>query len=132
MHNFSLGLIIGIIIAFLAVLIMALHLRSIKKEKDKEIAKYKGIVHNMMKGEAEELKNIRAENEELRKANENLRVSLNAMREKPGRKEAERLQIMQKAIDRLMLNSPGFSTAWQSAVQESSEEIEAESEIVNK
>ena len=132
MHNFSLGLIIGIIIAFLAVLIMALRLRSIKKEKDKEIAKYKGIVHNMMKGEAEELKNIRAENEELRKANENLRVSLNAMREKPGRKEAERLQIMQKAIDRLMLNSPGFSTAWQSAVQESSEEIEAESEIVNK
>lgn len=131
MHNFSLGLIIGIIIAFLAVLIMALRLRSIKKEKDKEIAKYKGIVHNMMKGEAEELKNIRAENEELRKANENLRVSLNAMREKPGRKEAERLQIMQKAIDRLMLNSPGFSTAWQSAVQESSEEIEAESEIVN-
>ena len=61
--------------------------------------------------------------EELRKTNENLRVSLLAMREKPGRKELERLQVMQTAADRLVLNSPGFAPVWQAALKESEEEF---------
>ena len=56
--------------------------------------------------------------------NENLRVSLLALRDKPGRKEMQRLQILQKAADRLTLNSPGFGPVWQAALKESEEEFQ--------
>ena len=36
----------------------------------------------------------------------------------------QKLQIMQKAVDRLMLNSPGFATAWQVAMHDSEEEFQ--------
>ena len=77
-----------------------------------------------MELESDGLRKVKDENEELRKANENLRVSLMAMRDKPGRKEVQKLQIMQKAVDRLMLNSPGFATAWQVAMHDSEEEFQ--------
>ena len=72
---------------------------------------------------AEGLKKVKDENEELRKMNENLRVSLLALRDKPGRKEMQRLQILQKAADRLTINSPGFGPVWQAALKESEEEF---------
>ena len=62
--------------------------------------------------------------EELKKVNENLRVSLMALRDKPGRKEMQRLQVLQKAADRLTLNSPGFGPVWQAALKESEEEFQ--------
>ena len=67
---------------------------------------------------------LKAENEELKKANENLRITNAALAQKPGRAEVQRLQIYQKAVDRLIINSPGFGAAWQSALKESEDEFE--------
>ena len=47
-----------------------------------------------------------------------------ALRDKPGRKEMQRLQILQKAADRLTLNSPGFGPVWQAALKESEDEFQ--------
>jgi hypothetical protein len=56
--------------------------------------------------EAEGLSKLKAENESLKKANENLRITVNTYSQKPGRKEISRLQVYQLAVDRLTINSP--------------------------
>ena len=60
---------------------------------------------------------------ELKKQNENLRISLNTMSQKPGRKEMQRLDVYQTASERLSMNSPGFAPVWQAALKESEEEF---------
>ena len=76
-----------------------------------------------MEIESEGIEKLKKNNEELKTQNENLRISLQTMSQKPGRKEMERLQVYQKAVDRLTINSPGFGPAWQAALKESEEEF---------
>ena len=124
MQQFFIGLGIGIAIAAVVALYFSVRVGKVRKEKEAEVQKYKTMLSDRMELESDGLRKVKEENEELRKANENLRVSLLVMREKPGRKEVQKLQIMQKAVDRLTLNSPGFATAWQVAMHDSEEEFQ--------
>ena len=124
MQQFFIGLGIGIAIAAVVALYFSVRVGKVRKEKEAEVQKYKTMLSDRMELESDGLRKVKVENEELRKANENLRVSLLVMREKPGRKEVQKLQIMQKAVDRLTLNSPGFATAWQVAMHDSEEEFQ--------
>ena len=124
MQQFFIGLGIGIAFAAVVALYFSVRMGKVRKEKEDEVSKYKTMLSDRMELESEGLRKVKEENEELRKANENLRVSLLVMREKPGRKEVQKLQIMQKAVDRLTLNSPGFATAWQVAMHDSEEEFQ--------
>ena len=124
MQQFFIGLGIGLAVAAVVSLALSVRIGKVRKEKDGEVAKFKEMLSSRMELESEGLKKLKDENEELKKANENLRVSLLVMREKPGRKEVQKLQIMQKAVDRLTLNSPGFATAWQVAMHDSEEEFQ--------
>ncbi len=124
MQEFFIGLGIGIVAAAMIALYSSTRIGRIRKENKEEVAKLKDMLSMRMELESEGLRKVKEENEELKKINENLRVSLMAMREKPGRKEVQKLQIMQKAVDRLMLNSPGFATAWQVAMHDSEEEFQ--------
>ena len=69
-------------------------------------------------------KRLKSENEKLKKENENLRISIQTYSQKPGRKELQRLQVYQTAVDRLIINSPGFGAAWQAALKDSEIEFE--------
>ena len=81
------------------------------------------MLTSRMEIESEGVEKLKRSNEELKTQNENLRISLQTMSQKPGRKEIERLQVYQKAVDRLTINSPGFGPAWQAALKESEEEF---------
>jgi hypothetical protein len=74
--------------------------------------------------ESEGLSKLKEQNEELKKQNENLRITMNTYSQKPGRKELARLQVYQLAVDRLTINSPGFGAAWQAALKESEDEFQ--------
>ncbi len=124
MEMFIYGLGAGLIIAALVAFYFSLKIGKLNDAKNKEVQKYKDMLSDRMELEAEGLKKVREENEELKKMNENLRVSLLALRDKPGRKEMQRLQILQKAADRLTLNSPGFGPVWQAALKESEDEFQ--------
>lgn len=121
---FIYGILIGLAVAAVIAAVLSSRLSRVRKEKESEVQKYKTMLTDRMELEAEGLKKVKEENEELKRINENLRVSLMALRDKPGRKELQRLQVMQKAADRLTLNSPGFGPVWQAALKESEDEFQ--------
>jgi hypothetical protein len=60
----------------------------------------------------------------LRVENENLRVSIKAWQQKPGRQELRQLLVYDAAVRRLLETTPGFSMAWEAAVREAEAHME--------
>ena len=105
----------ALIAGLLVFMVMAVRLKNQKNQADREVARYKQMLTDSK---------LKKENEDLRKANENLRITVQTYSQKPGRKELQRLNVYQTAVDRLIINSPGFGAAWQAALKESEEEFE--------
>ena len=53
------------------------------------------------------------EMEALKKDNENLRISVKTLGQKPGRAELRQFNIYDNALRKMMLQAPGFSSAWE-------------------
>lgn len=123
MKEALIGLGVGLVIALFVYIWQKIGKGEIEKKSKAEIARLKGMLADRMDIESEGLTKLKAENEELKKANENLRITNANLMQKPGRAEVNRLHIYQQAVDRLVINSPGFGAAWQSALKESEEEF---------
>ena len=123
MNDFLTGLILGLAVAVVLAVVLALRNSAEKKRAGQEIEKYKKMLQDRMELESEGLNKLKSEVEDLRKQNENLRISLNTLSQKPGRKEIQRLDVYQTAAERLCMNSPGFAPVWQAALKESEEEF---------
>jgi len=124
MQNFLIGLGIGVVLAIVLVVVM-----SVKRHKEmlavkQESERLKRMLTDRMDLESEGLSKLKEQNDELKKQNENLRISLSTYSQKPGRKEVSRLHVYQLAVDRLTINSPGFGAAWQAALKESEDEFQ--------
>jgi MFS superfamily sulfate permease-like transporter len=124
MQNFLIGLAVGVVLAIVLVVTM-----SVKRHKEilattKENERLKRMLTDRMDLESDGVAKLKSENEELRKQNENLRITLGTYSQKPGRKEVSRLHVYQLAVDRLTINSPGFGAAWQAALKESEDEFQ--------
>ena len=124
MKEYLIGFAIGMAVALFVLVFQLMKRRSVVKEKNLEIKNLKDMINQRMDLESEGLSKLKNENEELKKKNENLRVTNANLMQKPGRAETRQLQIYQKAVDRLTINSPGFGAAWQSAIKESESEFE--------
>ena len=124
MENILYGLAAGLIIALIIYIVMAVKLKGAKSAAEKENARLRQMLSDRMELESEGVARLKKENEELRKNNENLRISMQTYAQKPGRKELQRLTVYQTAVDRLIINSPGFGAAWQAALKESEDEFE--------
>lgn len=123
MKEVLIGLGAGLIIAIIVYLWQKISRNDLEKKYKAEIARLKNLLADRMDIESEGVTKLRKENEELKKANENLRITNANLAQKPGRAEVQRLHIYQQAVDRLVINSPGFGAAWQSALKESEEEF---------
>lgn len=123
MKEVLIGLGIGLVIAIIVYIWQKVGKGEIEKKSKQEIARLKNLLADRMDIESEGVTKLRKENEELKKANENLRITNANLAQKPGRAEVQRLHIYQQAVDRLVINSPGFGAAWQSALKESEEEF---------
>ncbi len=125
MKEYLIGFGIGLLVALFVLIYQLLKRKSIVKEKNLEIKNLKEMLNQRMDLESDGLSKLKNENEDLKKKNENLRVTNANLMQKPGRAEIRQLQIYQKAVDRLIINSPGFGAAWQSALKDSESEFEA-------
>ena len=123
MKEILIGLGVGLVIALIVYIWQKIGKNEIEKKSKEEITRLKGMLADRMDIESEGLNKLKAENEELKKANENLRITNANLMQKPGRAAVNRLHIYQQAVDRLVINSPGFGSAWQSALKESEEEF---------
>ncbi|MGX8681303.1 MAG: hypothetical protein ACSW74_01460 [Spirochaetales bacterium] len=123
MKEVLIGLGVGLVIAIIVYIWQKVGKGEIEKKSKQEIARLKNLLADRMDIESEGVTKLRKENDELKKANENLRITNANLAQKPGRAEVQRLHIYQQAVDRLVINSPGFGAAWQSALKESEEEF---------
>jgi MFS superfamily sulfate permease-like transporter len=124
MQNFLIGLAVGVVLAIVLVVTM-----SVKRHREilvatKENERLKRMLTDRMDLEGDGIAKLKDQNEELKKQNENLRISLGTYSQKPGRKEVARLHVYQLAVDRLTINSPGFGAAWQAALKEGEDEFQ--------
>ena len=72
------------------------------------------------------MKKIKAEQENLRKENESLRVKVNALNEIPDRKLQRDLEVYARAEKRMLINAPGFAPAWETAKSDAHSELAEE------
>jgi uncharacterized membrane-anchored protein YhcB (DUF1043 family) len=61
----------------------------------------------------------------LKEQNENLRVNIAALQQRPGRAEARQLQILETAVARMREQAPGFAQAWEQAVRQATTDQDA-------
>lgn len=111
-------------IAFGGILSYLKSLLTIRKHK-KELNEYKEHLDRQMKITNAGSSNLVAELEKIKKENENLRVSVQTLNQKPGRAELRLLNIYDAALRKMMSQAPGFSTAWENSLQEAEREYEA-------
>jgi hypothetical protein len=90
-----------------------------------EVDKLRQHLHTQLeitaKGNEEQKKQV----EDLRLQNENLRILVQSLQQKPEQARARQLEVWQRAIERMQAGAPGFAPAWQAAVQEAESEIAA-------
>ena len=111
-------------IAFGAFLMYLKSLWTIRKHK-KELKEYKEHLDRQMKITDAGNTTLVTELEKLKTENENLRISVKSLGQKPGRAELRLLNIYDAALRKMMSQAPGFSTAWENSLQEAEREYEA-------
>jgi len=111
-------------IAFGGLLSYLKSLLTIRKHK-KELKEYKDHLDRQMKITNAGSSNLVTELEKMKKENENLRISIHTLNQKPGRAELRLLNIYDAALRKMMSQAPGFSTAWENSLQEAEREYEA-------
>ncbi len=117
---FGAGLAIGLLIALF---LWGSNIRS-RFLMQKEIAELKTHLQTHMSIHAKGYEEKDKEVEKLKKENENLRITVATLSNKPGRAELKMLATWDKAIRILTLQSPVFAPAWEMAVTEAKKEVE--------
>jgi hypothetical protein len=116
---FFIALYIGLFFALVIFIREKAHQRKLKKENEK----LKLHIQTKLEIESETNERMRKEIEELKNQNQNLRITVQSLGEKPGRREVKTLHIYQKAVEILTEKAPGFAQSWQSALKDGAEEM---------
>jgi hypothetical protein len=89
----------------------------------KEIKRLKEHLHTKMEIDAEGYAKLKADLEEFRKQNENLRVTNHTLQNKPGRKELLLLYVYDKALHEMISKNPSIAPVWEEVYQKAEREI---------
>ena len=113
-HHFTLGLFLGLAFCLIFSISLTFKIWALRREK----ADLKKTLHTKMEIEAEGNIQRQRELESLKKQNENLRITAQSLRDKPGRKEMELLHVYDKALQLMFVRVPGFAQAWHTILPE--------------
>ncbi|MGJ8695095.1 MAG: hypothetical protein ACSHYF_02170 [Verrucomicrobiaceae bacterium] len=115
------GLLLGLLIAFFTWKSGFSSRRVLRKEVERiqsESQELQRHLNTHLKVQAEGTGSLQEQLDELRKQNENLRVNIASLQQKPGRAELRHLQIMENAVGLMREQAPGFAQAWEAAVRQ--------------
>jgi hypothetical protein len=90
----------------------------------KEMEELKKHLQTQMSITAKGYEEMQQDLKRLQQENENLRITVATLSNKPGRAELKTLQIWDKALRTMTLSSPGFAQAWEVALVEASKDIQ--------
>jgi hypothetical protein len=116
---FAIGLYAGLVFS----LFVFIRGKAAQHRLKRELETLKRHLQTKLDIEAEEHERRKKDLGDLKKENENLRLTIQAYLTKPGRRELRQLLVYQKAIDILTEKAPGFAPSWQSALRDGEEEI---------
>lgn len=127
-HPFTLGLLLGLAVAavawksgFSARRRLARDIRKLEND----MRELQGHLNTQLKINAHGNDTLQRELEELRRQNENLRVSVATLQSKPGKAELRHLQATESAVRLMREQAPGFAPAWEKALRQAEAELEA-------
>ena len=92
----------------------------------REYRRYRRHLSHKLELEARQYEVIRKEKDTLTKENENLRLRIGQLNEKPEQKIMRDLEILTRAEKRMMVQAPGFAGAWETAKAAAADEVTAE------
>ncbi|CAN5499584.1 hypothetical protein BH23VER1_BH23VER1_24940 [soil metagenome] len=92
----------------------------------RELRRFQKHLGDKLELEARQYDMVRKEKDGLLKENENLRLRIGQIVEKPEQKLARDLEVLTRAEKRLMIHAPGFAPAWESAKAEAHRELDSE------
>ena len=121
---FTWGLVVGLVLGALGMFSVWNRQRSTIKGLRKEREQLQGTLKTHMDIHSRGSDSREKELEQYRKENENLRVTTQTLRQKPGREERIRLQIYEKTKDAMMQQAPGFAPAWVKTFESVEQQIE--------
>ncbi len=105
---------------------IAIYFRMLVKmgEVKKEVKKLKEHLHTKLEIDSEANEDRKGKIDSLKEENTNLRVTVQTLNNKPGRKEVRQFYVYQKALDIMLETAPGFAPAWQHALREGEAAVE--------
>ncbi len=89
-----------------------------RRELSREINRLKMHLHTKMEIDSADNEKRKQELIGLRQERDNLRITVQSLNHKPGRKEIRQYYIYQTALDIMFEKAPGFAPAWQITVKE--------------
>ena len=119
-HPFTIGLIVGLVVTLVVWIKGLLERQSFNRETKR----LKEHLHTQMEINAKGNERNENELETLRKQNENLRITVATLKNKPGRAELNMLHIYDEAIRKMHAQAPGFAPAWENALRESEARVQ--------
>jgi len=120
LHPFLSGLLVGLVVAIAVWIKGLLRLRSLRKE----ITSLKESLYTRMQIETKGHMTRENELEVLKKQNENLRITVSSLQNKPGRSEIRQLHIFNRAVHSMLARAPGFAPTWEIVLKEAEEEVQ--------
>jgi len=129
--HFLWGLVIGLLIWLYTLLKCTFTARKAVKAKESVITALNNEKHKLRQHlqiqldiEAESKSNQKKALEQLKDENENLRVTVQTLRQKPKREDIILLQVYDRAIHIMQERAPGFAPTWEGTLKEAKGEIE--------
>ena len=125
---FAGGLFLGLLITFFTWKSGFSARRNLKRELKRIESDSRELQHHLntqLKINAEGNESLQAKLEDLREQNENLRVNVSSLQQKPGRAELRQLNIIENAIGLMREQAPGFAQAWEKAIRQAELEYES-------
>lgn len=92
----------------------------------REFRRFQKHLGDKLELEAKQYEQVRAEKEAIAKENENLRIRISQLNERPDQRVNRELETLVRAEKRMIVNAPGFAPAWETAKSEAAHDMEEE------
>ena len=92
----------------------------------RELGRHKNLLSDKLELDAKQMQQTSGERNRLAKENENLRIKVAQLNDKPHNKIGRELEIYVRAEKKMTVGAPGFGSAWEMAKSEAAAQMKGE------